>query len=129
MKAPTFPACSRSPRPIRNLSTIVVGESAWNIEQLWHRMYRFLYYNGMGGVVLAAISAIDIALYDIVGKKLGVPVYQLLGGKVQQTPARLRQRLDGGRREEPGGLCGADEGAGRQGLHRLQVRPVLGRRR
>ena len=53
---------------------------------------RFLYYNGMGGVVLAAISAIDIALYDIVGKKLGVPVYQLLGGKVQQ---RLRVYANG----------------------------------
>ena len=34
-------------------------------------------------VVMAAISAIDIALYDIVGKKLGVPVYNLLGGKVR----------------------------------------------
>ena len=87
-----FPGVQPIAAAIRNLSTIVVGESAWNIEQLWHRMYRFLYYNGMGGVVLAAISAIDIALYDIVGKKLGVPVYQLLGGKVQQ---RLRVYANG----------------------------------
>ena len=46
-------------------------------------MYRFLYYN-MGGVVMAAISGIDTALYDIVGKKLGVPVYKLLGGQVHE---------------------------------------------
>ena len=87
-----FPGVQPIATAIRNLSTIVVGESAWNIEQLWNRMYRFLYYNGMGGVVLAAISAIDIALYDIVGKKLGVPVYQLLGGKVQE---RLRVYANG----------------------------------
>ena len=48
-------------------------------------MYRSLYYNGMGGVVMAAISAIDTALYDIVGQKLGVPVYKLLGGKVRES--------------------------------------------
>jgi len=87
-----FPGVQPIAAAIRNLSTIVVGESAWNIEQLWQRMYRFLYYNGMGGVVLAAISAIDIALYDLVGKKLGVPVYQLLGGKVQE---RLRVYANG----------------------------------
>jgi galactonate dehydratase len=69
---------------IRNLSDLVIGASAWNIEQIWNRMYRYLYYNGMRGVVLAAISAIDIALYDIVGKKLGVPVYKLLGGGVNE---------------------------------------------
>jgi galactonate dehydratase len=69
---------------VKNLSSVVVGESAWNIEAIWNRMYRFLYYNGMGGVVMAAISGIDTALYDIVGKKLGVPVYKLLGGQVQE---------------------------------------------
>lgn len=66
---------------------MVGSEQAWNIEALWNRMYRYLYYiyyNGMGGVVLAAISAIDTALYDIVGKQLGVPVYQLIGGQVQK---------------------------------------------
>jgi galactonate dehydratase len=55
-------------------------------------MYRYLYYNGMGGIVMAAISGIDIALYDIVGQKLGVPVYDLLGGQVHQ---RLRIYANG----------------------------------
>ncbi|HYE74617.1 MAG TPA: mandelate racemase/muconate lactonizing enzyme family protein, partial [Blastocatellia bacterium] len=79
-----FPGVQPIATAIGNLRTIVVGENAWNIEKLWNKMYRYLYYNGMGGVVLAAISAIDTALYDIVGKKLGVPVYDLLGGKVQE---------------------------------------------
>jgi galactonate dehydratase len=79
-----FPGVQPIATAIRNLRSVVEGESAWDIEKLWNRMYRFLYYNGMGGVVLAAISAIDTALYDIVGKKLGVPVYKLLGGQVHE---------------------------------------------
>jgi galactonate dehydratase len=79
-----FPGVQPIATAVRSLSNVVVGASAWDIEMLWNRMYRYLYYNGMGGVVLAAISAIDTALYDIVGKKLGVPVYKLLGGQVHE---------------------------------------------
>jgi len=80
-----FPGVQPIATAVRVLSDVVVGARAWDIEQLWNRMYRSLYYNGMGGVVMAAISAIDTALYDIVGKKLGVPVYNLLGGKVRDS--------------------------------------------
>ncbi len=47
---------------------------------IWQRLYRSQYFEG-GRVLTAAQSAIDIALYDIVGKALGIPVYELLGGK------------------------------------------------
>jgi galactonate dehydratase len=65
---------------------LLTGSSAWDIEKLWRRMY-ILEENTLGGTLYAAISAIDTALWDIVGKKLGAPVYRLLGGKVHD---RLR---------------------------------------
>jgi galactonate dehydratase len=87
-----FPGVQPIATAVKNLSSVVVGQNAWNIEAIWNRMYRFLYYNGMGGVVLAAISGIDTALYDIVGKKLGTPVYNLLGGTVHE---KLRTYANG----------------------------------
>ena len=71
---------------IRSFEKLLVGQSAWDIEKLWRRMY-ILEENTLGGTLFAAISAIDIALWDIVGKKLGVPVYKLLGGRIHD---RLR---------------------------------------
>jgi galactonate dehydratase len=56
------------------------GRDPMNIGALWQEMYRSQYFEG-GRVLTAAISAIDIALHDIKGKALGVPVWQLLGGK------------------------------------------------
>ena len=50
------------------------------IGRIWQETYRSQYFEG-GRVLQAAISAIDIALHDIKGKVLGVPVYELLGGK------------------------------------------------
>jgi galactonate dehydratase len=71
---------------IRSFRDLLTGQSAWDIERLWRRMY-ITEENTLGGTLYAAISAIDIALWDIVGKKLGAPVYQLLGGKIHD---RLR---------------------------------------
>lgn len=56
------------------------GRDPRRIGALWQEMYRSQYFEG-GRVLTAAISAIDIALYDLLGKALGVPVYQLLGGR------------------------------------------------
>ena len=58
----------------------LIGKDPMRRGALWQEMYRSQYFEG-GRALLAAISALDIALYDIAGKALGVPVYQLLGGK------------------------------------------------
>jgi galactonate dehydratase len=58
----------------------LIGRDPMQRGALWQEMYRSQYFEG-GRVLTAAQSAIDIALHDIVGKALGVPVYQLLGGK------------------------------------------------
>ena len=62
----------------------LIGRDVSRIGALWQEMYRSQYFEG-GRVLAAAISAIDIALHDIKGKALGVPVYQLLGGKQRDS--------------------------------------------
>ena len=57
----------------------LIGKDPRRIGALWQEMYRGQYFEG-GRALAAAISAIDIALHDLVGKSLGVPVHQLLGG-------------------------------------------------
>ena len=58
----------------------LIGQDPFRLGRIWQEMYRSQYFEG-GRVLQAAISAIDIALHDIKGKALGVPVYDLLGGK------------------------------------------------
>lgn len=66
---------------IRTLGKRITGRNAWEIERLWREMY-IAEENTLGGTLYAALSAIDIALWDLAGKHLNTPVYQLLGGKV-----------------------------------------------
>jgi len=67
---------------IEHFTEILIGVDPFKIGHIWQLLYRSQYFEG-GRVLLAAQSAIDIALYDIKGKALGVPVYELLGGKVR----------------------------------------------
>jgi len=57
----------------------IIGSDPFNIEDLWQRMYRNEYWRG-GAVIMTAISAVEMACWDIVGKAVGQPVYRLLGG-------------------------------------------------
>lgn len=65
---------------IRHFREFLIGKDAMQRGRIWQELYRSQYFEG-GRVLLAAQSAIDIALHDIAGKALGVPVHQLLGGK------------------------------------------------
>lgn len=59
----------------------LIGKDPFRIEHHYQHMYRCMYFRG--SVIMSAISAIDIALWDIKGKALGVPVYELLGGRTR----------------------------------------------
>lgn len=66
---------------IEKFGAYLVGEDPRRIEHHWNVMYRTAHFRG--AAIMGAISAIDIALWDIKGKHYGVPVYELLGGKVR----------------------------------------------
>ena len=62
----------------------LIGQNPFDIDRIWHQLYRRYTYLGSRGAVTAAISGIDIALWDIKGKALGCPVYDLLGGRFRE---------------------------------------------
>jgi galactonate dehydratase len=69
---------------VEELSDYLIGQDPRNIEDLWTVMYRAGFYRG-GPITMSAIAGIDQALWDIKGKALGVPVHELLGGKVRDS--------------------------------------------
>jgi len=79
---------------IEDFAPMVVGEDPRRIEHLYQKMYRQSFWR-TGLIGLSAISAIEQALWDIKGKDLGVPVYQLLGGRVRER-VRMYTTLGGG---------------------------------
>ena len=66
------------------LAPLVIGQDPWDYEYLCQRMYRATHAWGRKGVGMAAISAIDIAIWDILGKSVGKPVFKLLGGRTKE---------------------------------------------
>ncbi len=74
----------------------LVGKDPLLIEHHWQNMYRSSHFRG--AAIMGGISAIDIALWDIAGKHFGVPVYQMLGGKVRDK-ARVYYHVFGDTRE------------------------------
>ena len=67
------------------LKNLLIGEDPLLTEYLWHKMYRANLYSGRRGVAVHAMSGIDMALWDIKGKALGMPVWKLLGGGFART--------------------------------------------
>lgn len=67
------------------LASLVLGEDPLEIRRLWERMYRGSQFYGRRGAAVIAMSAIDIALWDIMGKTVGRPVVELLGGAQHKT--------------------------------------------
>ncbi len=68
---------------VEHIKEYLVGKDPRDIEKHWHLIYRDAYWRG-GAVLMSALSAVETALWDILGKSLGVPVYRLMGGKVNE---------------------------------------------
>ncbi len=69
---------------LKHFEQALIGQDPRRIEHIWQQLYRGAYFEG-GKITAAVVSAIDIALWDILGKWLTVPVWQLLGGAVRDT--------------------------------------------
>jgi L-alanine-DL-glutamate epimerase-like enolase superfamily enzyme len=67
------------------LAPLLLGEDSGRIEFLWHKMHEYAYRYGTEGILLCALSAIDLALWDLLGKRFNVPVADLLGGVVRDS--------------------------------------------
>jgi galactonate dehydratase len=84
---------------IEDMSSLLIGEDPGRIEYLWQVMHRQHFWHGHGITRATAISGIDLALWDIKGKVLGVPCHQLWGGPVRNY-VRTYSHLGGGKMED-----------------------------
>ncbi|HVX62572.1 MAG TPA: galactonate dehydratase [Pirellulales bacterium] len=84
---------------VEDVAQLIVGKDPTRIEYLWQMMYRQHFWHGNGVVRATAISGIDIALWDILGKIHGVPCHKLWGGPVRDY-VRTYCHLGGGKMEE-----------------------------
>ncbi|KAL1851616.1 hypothetical protein VTK73DRAFT_9413 [Phialemonium thermophilum] len=77
---------------VERFTDYLIGKNAFDIEHHWNALHRFSYFQGLA--INSGISAIDIALWDIKGKALGVPIFELLGGACR-TKARVYPHVRG----------------------------------
>ena len=68
---------------LRQLNELLVGDDPTKIESLWHKTFRAFTYMGSRGAASHVVSGVDIALWDILGKSRGLPIYEMLGGAVR----------------------------------------------
>jgi len=77
----TYPRNSNEAAAIHGVAGQLIGHDARDIERIWADLYRSFDYQITGGAEMRALSAIDLALWDLLGKSLNAPVYRLIGGK------------------------------------------------
>jgi L-rhamnonate dehydratase len=75
------------------LKPLLIGQDPWDIERLWQHMYRKTMAFGRKGIGMVAISALDLALWDLLGKSARQPVFRLLGGRTKSRILVYASRL------------------------------------
>jgi L-rhamnonate dehydratase len=86
----------------KHLAKLLINEDPFNVERIWDILWRSTMYYGRAGAVVNAISGVDLALWDLIGKALEMPVYRLLGGETKpRIPAYctgndIEQHLEAG---------------------------------
>ena len=68
-----------------HLKQFAIGQNVTNVEMIWDQMWRASMPYGRKGITIHCISAIDLAIWDAMGKDTGKPVYELLGGPLRST--------------------------------------------
>ncbi len=68
---------------LRQLNELLIGDDPAKIESLWHKTFRAFTYMGSRGAASHVVSGVDIALWDLLGKSRGLPIYEMLGGPVR----------------------------------------------
>lgn len=76
-----------------HLKPLLIGEDPWNVERLWQHMYRTTIAFGRKGIGMVAISAVDLALWDLIGKSAKQPVFRMLGGRTKTRIPVYTSRL------------------------------------
>ena len=104
-----------------HIKPLLVGEDATRIEHIWQDIFRGTFWRG-GPVLQSALAGIDIALWDLQGKALGVPVYRLLGGATRDKV--LVYRHVGG--QTPEQLVENSQALHEEGRKRLRISPANG---
>lgn len=98
---------------VQDLSNLIIGMDPLENEKIWDKMYRTTFWgqNG-GGVFTAGMSAIDIALWDIKGKYFQVPIYTLLGGKLNDNLRTYASQLQFGWKDTMGAMFSIEDYVG-----------------
>lgn len=65
------------------IAGFVLGQSAFDIERIWDEVFSYTNFFGFAGAEMRALSAVDVALWDLIGQRLGQPVYNLIGGRTR----------------------------------------------
>lgn len=111
---------------VEHFAGLAVGEDATNINALWHRLYAGTLFWGRAGLVVSVLSAVEMALWDLNGKALGVPVHRLLGGLAHE---RLPVYASGGLDTADDAFVAELEGYADAGFNAVKFRIGYGPRR